>query len=114
MREAVGPHLPLLVGEDAKFAAGHGAAEKDEAGGLVFGKIRVRVIVLYDAFEQTCGAGEAAALAADDGKVDSVGGGGVEDVFARAAIDGAGPFRRFQDDSKAPLLGHIGSYRSVI
>jgi len=37
--EAVGPHLRLLMGEDTKFAAGHRAAEKDEAGSLVFGEI---------------------------------------------------------------------------
>ena len=41
MGEAVGPHLPLLMGQDAKFAAGHRAAEKDEDGSLVFGEIRV-------------------------------------------------------------------------
>ena len=49
--EPVGPHVPLLVGEDAEFAAGHGAAEKDEAAGLVLGEIRVGVVVLDDAFE---------------------------------------------------------------
>lgn len=38
MGEAVGPHLPLLVGEDVKLAAGHGAAEKDETSDVVLGK----------------------------------------------------------------------------
>jgi hypothetical protein len=62
--EAVGPHLPLLIGEDAKFAAGHRAAEKDEASSLVFDEIRVGMVVFHNAFEQTSGAGEAAPLAA--------------------------------------------------
>lgn len=104
----MGPHLPLLVGEDAKFAAGHGAAEQDKAGDLILGEIRVGVVVLDDAFEQTSGAGKAASLTADDGEFDTAVGCGVEDVFIRAAVDGAEAFGRFKDDTKAPLLGHAG------
>jgi hypothetical protein len=107
MGEAVGTHLPLLVGENAKVAASHRAAEKDEAGGLVFGEVRVGTVVFNAAFEQTSGTGEAAALAADDGKVDSVSSGGVEDVLGGAASDGAGAFGCFEDHLKAPLLGHM-------
>jgi hypothetical protein len=49
--EAVGPHLPLLMGEDAKVAASHRAAEKDEASGLVFREVRIGTVVFYGALD---------------------------------------------------------------
>jgi hypothetical protein len=92
--------------EQAKFAARHRTAEKDEAGRLVFGEIGVGMVVFHDAFEQTSGAGEAAALAADDGEVDPVICRGVEDVFAGSAIDAADALGCFENDTESPLLRH--------
>jgi len=104
--EAVGAHLFGLVGEDAEVAAGPGATEKDEAGGLVLGELGVGMVVLDAAFEEARGAADAAALAADVGEVDSIGGCGVEDVVVGAAGYGAGPVGCFKDDAIAPLRGH--------
>ena len=73
--------------QDAKVAAGHGTAGEDVAGGLVYGEVRVGLVVLDGAFEQTSGAGEAAPLAADEWEIDSVGGRGVEDVLIGVAGD---------------------------
>lgn len=100
------------MGQDAKFAAGHRTTEKDEAGSLVFGEIRVGMVVFHDAFEQTSGAGETAALAADHGKVNRVICGGVEDVFAGSAIYGAEPFGCFKNDPKARSSVISGSMRN--
>ena len=107
MREAMGPHLPLLIGQYANFAAGHCAAQKDEAGRFVLREVQIRMVVLYLAFEQTPSAGNTASLAADKRKAYSVLSRGIEDVFTGAAIDGAVTFGRFKEDAKAPLLGHI-------
>ena len=105
--KAVGPHLPLLIGQYANFAARHGAAEQDETSRFVLRKIQVGMVVLYHALEQTPSAGNAASLSADKGKVYAVRRRSIEDVFIGAAIDGAATFGRFKDDAKAPLLDHI-------
>ena len=107
MGEAMGSHLPLLMSQDAEIAAGSGATEENEACGLVLEKIRVGMVVRDCAFNQTSGACEAAALATDDGKIDSLCSGGIEDIFAGAAIDGAVAVECFKNDPKVPLLDHI-------
>lgn len=51
MGEAVGAHRVFLMGENAEVAAGHGAAEKDEAGDLVLGEAGAGMVVLDAAFD---------------------------------------------------------------
>ena len=106
MSEAVRAHLFCLMGDNAQVTTGHGAAEKNEAGCLVFGEVGVGVVMLDGALDEARGAADAAALAADVGEVDSVGGCGVEDVVVSFAGDGAETFGCFKDDAKAPLRGH--------
>jgi hypothetical protein len=96
------------MSKDAKCAAGHGAARKDEPCGLVFREISVGVIVVYVTVEQARGTRKTMSLAANNREVNSIFGSSIENVLVGGAFDGAASFGRFQDNPKAPLLCHLG------
>ncbi len=103
MRDAMCPHLPLLVREDAQVTARPRPAEQDEFRRAVFRKISHRVCLIDDAFQQSAGTSQASSLMADRGQRYSIPCGCIPDVFIVLAVKRAEPLRCLENHAKAPL-----------